>query len=226
MTQDRLLRTGAGISLVFSPILALVAWFVRPGLDGDEQTQLRGFADSAAAADWAIVLNTLSVILAVFAVLGFLHLLREKDATLGYVGGATAIASMVLIAVSGGVEAAANALARSGVTSDTVAVYEDIVTGPAGWMLVIGGVLMGVGLLMLAVNLYETRVVPEPSAFLLGLFAVGQFIGFAIFSTPMVLASFAALAIATIPVGYMLLTETDEQWKHTPRFHWYRPVGI
>ncbi|MGH3371187.1 MAG: hypothetical protein ACRDPR_14445 [Nocardioidaceae bacterium] len=226
MTQDRLLRTGAGISLVLSPILALVAWFIRPGLDSDEQAQLGTFADSAAAVDWAIVLNMLSVILAVFAVLGVLHLLREKDAVLGYVGGATAIAGMVLIAVSGGVEGAANALARSGVTSDTVAVYEDIVTGPVGWMLIIGGVLMGVGLLMLAVNLYQTRVVPEPSAALIGLFAVGQFIGFAIFSTPVVLASFAVLAVATIPVGYMLLTETDEQWKHAPRFHWYRPVGI
>lgn len=225
MTQDRLLRTGAGISLVLSPVLAVVAWAVHPGLDSDARAALSGYVGAATAADWAMVLNTLSVVLAVFAVIGIVHLLREKEAALGYVGGAATIAALVLVATSGGLEAAANGLARAGVSDDTVAIYEDVQAGPAGWTLIVGGVLMGVGLLMLALNLYQTRVVPEPSALLIALFAVGQFVGFATSSTPLVLASFAVLAVALVPVGYLLLTESEEEWKHAPRFHWYRTVG-
>lgn len=214
----------AGLSMIGSPLLGLLAWVLRPTLRREEIDQLSGFASATGRATSAILLNTASIALGAIAVFGLVHLLRESESILGTIGGGLGIFGLVVVAMSSGVDAAGVALARAGVTSANAAIYEDITTSPIGRTLQAGGLLVSVGLVVLAVALLRERVVPEPSGFLVGVFAIVQLVGFVTFSSPLVAAAFAALAAGLVPVGVRLLTEPDADWAHSPRFHWYHPV--
>lgn len=223
---DHLRKSVAGVAMLASPVLAIAGWAIYPTLKSDEGEQLRELAGGTTRATIGLSLDLLSTALAVFAVLGAVHLLREREMMLGSVGGGMAIIGLVGVAVMTGLQGSAIELARSGVTDANVGIYEDMMGGRVFWLGMAGGFIVSAGMVILAVGLYRARAVPEPSALLLGVFAVAQLVGFGMASTPIVVASFVILFAAIAPVGVQILRETDAEWEHAPRFHMYKPMHV
>jgi hypothetical protein len=186
----------------WGPAVGLAAWIVHPGLAREEIDQLTRIAGSTARAEWANGLGMLAIALGIFSVLALAHLVRESRSGAGYVGAGLAILGLVAVAISGGIGAAATELARTGFLTEDATILEGILAGPMGIVTLAGGVTLALGLLVLAIELFRARVVPEPSAVLLGVFGVAQVVGFALYSTPVVIAAFAAGLVALAPVGY------------------------
>jgi hypothetical protein len=78
--------------------------------------------------------------------------------------------------------------------------------------------LVFVGLIVLAVQLWRTRVVASWQAAAIALGSV--LVGAAGPSAVQVLsvAGMVLLFIGLAPIGYMVLTESDAEWEHTPEF--------
>lgn len=215
----------AGACMIGSPLFGVAAWAVAPAMDSDEGAALREIAGATGRATASAIFGTISVALGVFAVLGVVHLLRDRESRLGQIGGAVAVLGLVGVMMNTGIQAAAIEIAKRGSDGASAALYDDILTGTLGFVGIASGVLLSAGLLMLCVALFQAEAAPQPSTVLIGLFAIGQVAGFLLFSNPIVLASFLALAIGLVPLGYLVLTETDDQWEHTPRFHGFHWVA-
>jgi hypothetical protein len=225
MEHDRLRRYTAGICLVLSPAAGFAAWLVHPGLEREEIDQLTAIGGATVRTDVANLLGLASIVLGVFAVMGLAHLLHESKSPAGYVGAGIATLGLVTVAGSIGTQAAAVELARTGFLTENVAILEALTTGPVAIATMVGGIALALGLLVLAIELFRAHVIPEPSAVLLGIFGITQAVGFIVFSAPVVIAAFAAGLIGLAPVGIRLITESDSEWEHAPRMHWYHPIG-
>lgn len=227
MKENHLRKLVAGFCMVTSPIVALASWIAWPTLTSDGET----FVDNVMSTGWARVmtsmtLNTVSIALAVVAVMGLVHLLHGHYGTLGLAGGGAGIAGLVLLAVfSGGGIAGAEVALSDIARADKIALYETV-SGSLGWVVgYVGSGAMAIGFLLLGIALFRAHVVPEPSAMLLGAFGIVQVAGYALWSMPVVVASFVMLAVAAIPVGFQVLAEGDESWVHPPTFHWYHSTA-
>src|SRR3954464_1009080 len=87
----RFRKTVAGACMMAAPALGLVGFIVSPGLDADAGAQL---ATVAAHRDqWLIseLLVMAGLVALVPAILGLMHMLREREAGLGHAGGALAM---------------------------------------------------------------------------------------------------------------------------------------
>lgn len=222
--QDHQRRLVAGVCMIATPLAGLATWLVTPALHRDETDALRAIAGATGRATVGVILDTLTVALAVFAVLGLVHLLRERAPRLGQLGGGLALVGLVGGMLNVGIQTAAIRIAERGPTPADAALYKDILTGPIGVLAIASGMLIAVGMLILAVALYRTQAAPPVSAFFVGLFAVGDLAGFAMLSSAVVVAAFAVLTAALVPIGYAVLTETDLQWEHTPRYRGYHAL--
>ncbi|HLF40286.1 MAG TPA: hypothetical protein VI854_02310 [Acidimicrobiia bacterium] len=81
--------------------------------------------------------------------------------------------------------------------------------------------LLNVGLVVLAVGLYRARVVASWSALALGVGAIALAVANPIAVKPVILAAEVVLLAGLGSVGWLILTETEEEWEHTPEFSGY-----
>src|ERR687896_2229634 len=77
----------AGACMVVAPLVLLAATVIHPASDMDEAAQVATIADNLDAWYVAHLLALVSIVLAVPAVLGLMHMLREREVALGHVGG-------------------------------------------------------------------------------------------------------------------------------------------
>src|SRR3954471_5921545 len=87
----RFRKTVAGACMIVSPALGLIGFIVSPGFHADAGDQL---ATVAAHRDQWFVAELLilcSLVTLVPAVLGLMHMLREREAGFGHLGGALAL---------------------------------------------------------------------------------------------------------------------------------------
>src|SRR3954468_17552154 len=80
-------RMVAGTCMVFGPLLALVSGIVQPDPKLNEAQQLAVVVGHMDAWYAAQVIALVSIALAVPAVLGLMHMLREREVAWGHVGG-------------------------------------------------------------------------------------------------------------------------------------------
>jgi hypothetical protein len=80
-------KTTAGACMVVAPLLVLIASVVRPGADLEAASQIAIAAGAPEAFYLAQLLLLLGLVLGVPAVLGLMHMLREREAASGHVGG-------------------------------------------------------------------------------------------------------------------------------------------
>jgi hypothetical protein len=218
--QQHFRKIMAGGAMVLSPILAAIAWLMWPTLTKDATTFIAETVDiGRTRVVWANVLTGVSIALAVVAIMGLVHLLHDRRGALGSAGGGLAIMGLVLVAASCGLGLAMGEIAFSDLVSfQKETLFDALITGPGYVLVAVGSIAMTLGLIGLATALATARVVPQPSAYLLAVFGIVQIVGFALYSGPVVIASFVVLAAALIPVGLEVLMETDEAWEHPVRF--------
>ena len=211
--------------MVVAPFVLLVAMVIHPASDMDEATQVATIADNLDAWYVAHLLAFVSMVLVVPAVLGLMHLLRERQVALGHVGGGLAILGLLALTGLVAMELVLWQMAGAGNTAETVALLERL-NETAG--IVIPFVLLSfgfsLGMATLAVGLYRARAVQSWMAVFVGVGAI--LFGFAIATAMNWLAIVAAafLVVGLGAIGRMVLRETDEAWEHTPEYEGFRPV--
>ena len=215
----------AGACMVVAPFVLLVAMVIHPASDMDEATQVATIADNLDAWYVAHLLAFVSIVLVIPAVLGLMHMLRERQVALGHVGGGLAILGLLALTGLVAMELVLWQMAGAGNTAETVALLERL-NETAG--IVIPFVLLSfgfsLGMATLAVGLYRARAVQSWMAVLV---AVGAILfGFAVATAMNWLAIVAAafLVVGLGAIGRMVLRETDEAWEHTPEYEGFRPV--
>jgi hypothetical protein len=218
-------KTLAGACMVVAPFVLLVAMVIHPASDMDEATQVATIADNLDAWYVAHLLAFVAIMLMVPALLGLMHMLRERQVALGHVGGGLALVGLLAFTGLVAMELVLWQMAGAGNTAETVALLERL-NETAG--IVIPFVLLSFGFALgvacLAVGLYRARAVQSWMAVLV---AVGAILfGFAVATAMNWLAIVAAafLLVGLGAIGRMVLRETDEAWEHTPEYEGFRPV--
>jgi hypothetical protein len=215
----------AGACMVVAPLVLLVAVVIHPASDMDEATQVATIADNLDAWYVAHLLALISIAVMVPAVLGLMHMLREREVAFGHVGGGLAMLGLLAFAGIVGMELVMWQMVAGGSTSEAVALLERL-NDTAGIVIPFVVVSFGfaLGLACLAIGLYRARAVQSWTAISVAAGAVvfGFAIGAALNWLAIVAAAFLVVGLGTI--GRMVLRETDEAWEHTPEYEGFRPV--
>jgi hypothetical protein len=217
----------AGICMLVAPALLLISAIVQPELDTDEAAQLGLIADSADAWYIAQLLALGAIALAVPAVLGFMHMLRERRVLFGHVGGGLALVG--LLALTGAVAfqlAAWQMVAPGADQAQMAALYERLHETTGLWILFyLVPFAFYAGVVVLAGGLALARAVHPLFAACMAVGAVLVAVGYPIGSEIGFIAGAAVLWLGVGATGWMVLGETDEQWEHTPQVSGFRPAG-
>lgn len=220
-------RMVAGVCMIAAPLLFLAAAIVSPRLDSDEGAQLAVVAENLDRWYISSLLYFASLVLFVPAVLGLMHMLRERETGLGHVGGGfallgtlcaiggTAIGFVVWQMVQGGAD-----------TAQMTALYERV-NGTAGIFIpfYIGAFAITLGMLALSLGLLRAKVVHWSTALAISAGLVVFAVGYATFSVALLIVAAAFTFVGLGTVGRMLLIETDEEWEHQPEFRGFRPLA-
>ena len=209
----------AGACMMLAPVLLLVSTIVRPELHDGTAAQLGEIAAHPDAWYAAELIGLLSIVLAVPAVLGLMHMLRERRVADGHVGGGMAL--LGLLAFTG--LTAVGMVAWLGATGDaasTAAVLERF-EETAGSMIpfYLGSFLWATGMCVLAFGLFSARAVSPITAACLAAGGIALVVGFAAAMSWLVIVGAALTAVGFCPIGYAVWRESDAEWEHTPVRH-------
>ena len=222
-------KTIAGMCMIVAPLLLVVGMIVHPESKTDVGDQLA--VVSANMDQWyaAHLILDISLVLAVPAVLGLMHMLREREVAYGHLGGGLAmvglLATMGIVAMEGFVGWQAGAATGSDQAAMT-ALFERV-TETTG--IVIPFFVMSfaftVGMLFLAAGLYRARAVQSWTAAMLGLGSIVFAVGSGMAENTVAVIGAAVLLVGFFQVGRKVLAESDEEWEHTPEHSGFRPLA-
>jgi hypothetical protein len=206
-------KTLAGACMVVAPLVLLAAMVIHPASDMDEATQVATIADNLDAWYLAHLLALVSIALMVPAVLGLMHMLREREVAFGHVGAGLAMLGLLAFTGIVAMELVLWQMAAGGDSREAVAVLERL-NETAGIVVPFLFVSFGfsLGVACLAIGLYRARAVQSWMAVSVAGGAV--LFGFAMASAMNWLAIVAAafLVVGLGAIGRMVLAETDEAW--------------
>ena len=216
----------AGACMVLAPLVLLVATVVHPEAKTDEAAQLAVIADNLDAWLAAHLLALAAIALSVPAVLGLMHMLREREVSLGHVGGGLAMLGLLayvgVVAVEGLV---GWAMGDAGDRGAMVALLTSVNASAAIVIpFFIVSLAFAVGMICLALGLYRARAVQSWMAICLAVGAVLLAIGGLSAATWLGIVAAAFLLVGFGSIGRMVYRESDEAWEHTPEYEGFRPV--
>ena len=225
--SQHLRKTVAGACMVLAPLLFLVAFVVSPRLETNAGKML---SVATAHADRFYISNLLAMVglfLVVPALLGVMHMLRERRPAYSGLGGALTILGVFAAMVGQGATfvmwemtrhgatSAGNVSIVHGLTHDAATVVPIYVLGYVG---VVGAVILCAGLYMARVVdwwmalFFAAGVVCINVAFPAGVLALG-------------IVGSALMLVGLGSMGLMVLRESDADWEHTPDYHGMRPAA-
>ena len=216
----------AGACMVLAPLFLLVATIVHPETKTDEAAQLAVIADNLDAWLVAHLFALVAIALSVPAVLGLMHMLREREVSLGHVGGGLAMIGLLayvgIVAIEGFV---GWQMGEVGDSAAMVALLASIYDS-AGIVIPFFVMSLGfaVGMVCLAVGLYRARAVQSWMAICLAVGAVLVAIGTMAAVNWIGIVAAAFLVVGFGSIGRMVYRESDEAWEHTPEYEGFRPV--
>jgi hypothetical protein len=215
----------AGACMVVAPIFLLVATVIHPASDMDEATQVATIADNLDAWYAAHLLALFAIVVMVPALLGLMHMLRERQVTLGHVGGGLAMLGLLAFVGIVAMELVMWQMVGGGDIGEAVALLERL-NESAGILIPFAVVSFGfaIGMALLAVGLYRARAVQSWMAVCVGVGSILFGFGVATAMNWLAIVAAAFLVIGLGSIGRMVLRESDEAWEHTPEYEGFRPV--
>ena len=221
-------KTVAGMCMVGAPLLLLIGMVVHPERKSDAGDQLAVIAGEMDAWFAAHLIALVALVIAVPAVLGLMHMLREREVAYGHVGGGLAMLGLIattgVVAIDGfvGWQAAAASTSDAGAMT---ALFERL-TETAGVVVPFFAMSMAftIGMLVLSTGLYRARAIQSWTAMMLGVGSVLFAVGNIVVSDVLPILGAAVLFVAFTQVGRMVLRESDEDWEHTPEYRGFRPL--
>ena len=217
----------AGFCMVASPLLFLLAMVIHPATGTEEASLVSAAAESPDAWYLAHLLALLAIVLAVPAVLGLMHMLREREVAFGHVGGALAMIGLLaltgLVTIEGFVPWQ---MAAAGDQGEMVALMERLF-GTAGVTLPLyfASFAFTLGAICLAVGLYRARAVQSWMAVCVTVGALASAVAGAAAIEWLAIVGAAILFVGFGSIGRMVLGESDEDWEHTPEHRGFRPLA-
>jgi hypothetical protein len=216
----------AGFCMVAAPLVFLIAVVIHPETGTDEASIVAAAADSPDAWYLAHLLVLVSVVLAVPAVLGLMHMLREREVALGHVGGGLGVLGLIAFAGIVSIEGLVGwQMGAGGDRAEMVALLERLfeTTGVAV-PLYFMSFAFTLGMLCLATGLYRARAVQSWMAAFVAVGVIVSAIGGAAAIEWLAIVGAAFLFVGLGSVGRMVLSESDEDWEHTPEYRGFRPL--
>ena len=215
----------AGACMVVAPVFLLVATVIHPASDMDEATQVATIADNLDAWYLAHLLALLAIVLMVPALLGLMHMLRERQVTLGHVGGGLAMLGLLAFVGIVAMELVTWQLVGDGETAAAVSLLTGL-SESAGILIPFALTSFGfaIGMALLAVGLYRARVVQSWMAVCVGAGSILFGFGVATAMNWLAIVAAAFLVVGLGSIGRVVLRETDEAWEHTPEYEGFRSV--
>jgi hypothetical protein len=218
-------KTVAGMCMVAAPALLLVGTVVHPDSKTDEAAQMAVIADHLDAWYIAHLLLLVSLVLAVPAVLGLMHMLREREVAYGHIGGGLAMLGLMAYVGIVAMEMVLWQMGTSGDRGAMVAVLRSL-NDTAGIVIPFFVVSAGfaLGMICLAAGLYRARAVQWWMAICLVVAAVCIAVATFAAANWLAIVGAAILFVSLGSIGRMVLTESDEDWEHTPEYKGFRPM--
>jgi len=227
LSDPRHFRRLAGASLVLAPVLLLASSAVSPALKSDEGAQLAVIARHPDRFYLFSMLGLVSAIVLVPALLGLMHMLRERAPGWGYIGGGLMMLGN-LLSIGDWMgnfvqwQMAAPSADREQMTALLIRLDD---TPGSALPLQLSGFAFLLGTTVLAIGLYRARTVPAWIAPALVIGIVANLAGFLASSVPLLIASSAVLLAALGWIGAIVLTESGDRWEHTPELARARPAA-
>ena len=217
-------KTVAGWCMVAGPLVALVSFVISPKFETDEAKQLAVVADHSDRWYWSNLLGAVALVLLIGAVLGVMHMLRERAVAYGHVGGAVALVGFCAALVTTGFAFVMWQMAKNGVTAGDVDLLKRLNDSNGLLPLYIATFGTAVGVIILAAGMYRARVVDWWMAAMTALGVVLINISFPAGALWLGIVGAAVLLVGLGSTGLMVLRETDSDWEHTPEFRGIRPA--
>jgi hypothetical protein len=221
-------KTVAGACMVIAPLLLLVGVVIHPERKDDVGAQLAVISGHLDAWYIAYALILASLVLAVPAVLGLMHMLREREVVLGHLGGALGLIGVLaltgLTAIYGfvGWQAAVPGADHVQMT----ALFERL-THTAGVVVPFFAMSFAfmLGVAVLALGLYRARAVQSWMAALVVIGVVGLAVSAFVVTSWLAIVAAAFLLVGLGSIGRYVLRESDADWEHTPEYQGFRPLA-
>ncbi|HET8529441.1 MAG TPA: hypothetical protein VFL60_11050 [Gaiellaceae bacterium] len=191
--MSKLSLAGAA-ALVVAPLVALVSVLVAPTASDEAGDQLAALADHRGPAIAGLALNTVAIVLLVPGMIWLAVTLSRRTPRLAAAGGILGVAGALLVVFENGVSAAAPAVVAGLDPARATAVLHAIGSSAAVSALEPLSVAGGVGLALLAVASAKAGVARwAAAAVVLG--ALGENVGFATGTKPLLVVAFALLLL-------------------------------
>jgi hypothetical protein len=213
--------------MVLAPLLFLVAFVVSPKLETNAGKQLGVAADHVDRFYVANLVAMVGLFLVVPAVLGVMHMLRERRPEYSAIGGALTLIGVFASMVGQGVAFVMWEMARHGADSAANTSVLHAVTHDTGTVLPIYllGYVSALGVVVLCAALYLARVVDWWMAlfFAAGVVCINVAVPAGLLALAIVGSALMLVGLGSM--GLMVLRESDADWEHTPDYHGMRPAA-
>jgi len=219
-------RTVTGLAMIGGPLAFLAGTIVGPDTATDNEGQILSAVAGAPDRYFISVLCFfVGATLLVVAILGLMHMLRERSTALSHLGGGLAFVGMMgIVFAFGGSSLMTWQMVKGGADrGQMVALLQRFYDSDGLVAFLVLSILFSVGLVVFAVAMWRARVVAPWSAILVA--ASGVLFVFAFSSITLQIVTSAVLLVGLGSIGWMLLTEADADWDHQPEFHGFRPAA-
>lgn len=212
----RFRKTIAGLCMIGAPVLFVISALIAPGFDSSEAAMAGLIADDTSAWNLSQVLALSGWGLFLCAVLGLMHMLRERGTAEGHLGGALALIGTAAAIAQAGFGLGLGVLA--GGSEEQTASLLTRMTDETLPMFVLFILPLGVtiGVVVLSWALYRHHFVPAWTAAAIGASAIVYAVAALSYSKALYVAAPALLLVGLGALGRIVLTESVEDWEHTP----------
>jgi hypothetical protein len=218
-------KTVAGCCMVAGPLLVLIGFVLSPAIHTDAAEQVNAFAADRDGTIASALFSLAGIALMVGAVFGVMHMLRERMAAYGPLGGGLAIMGLIAFAAQCGVLILAWQMVADGVQPSDVAAWDGLIGAAAAVIAMQVVAWLGTaGFVVLAAGLYRARAVDWWMAACMAVGVVGIALAGPLGSVGVGIVGSALFLIGFGAIGTMVLRETDAEWEHTPEYGGFRPA--
>jgi hypothetical protein len=224
--SQHLRKTVAGLCMVLSPLLMLAAFVISPRLETEAAAQLRVAAEHV---DRFYIVNLVAMVgvaLLIPAVLGLMHMVRERRPFEGAVGGGLTILGLLATMASFGFAFAIWQMVSDGVQASDVTLLDNLnnTTGIVVPIYIVGFVGCA-GFVLLMLGMFRAHVIDWWMALFAAAGAVCINVAFPAGVLALAIVGSALMLVGVGSIGLMVLRESDADWEHTPDYHGWRPAA-
>ncbi|MEA2398078.1 MAG: hypothetical protein QOK25_1634 [Thermoleophilaceae bacterium] len=216
----------AGACMVLAPLMFVVAFVISPKLETDAGPALNSAASHLDRFYAANLIATIGLVLVVPAVLGLMHMLRERRPVYSAIGGGLTMLGIMGALVGQGVSFVMWQMATDGVQPADVSALHGVLNDAGAYIPTYGVAFLAcVGALIVGAGLYRAGVVDWWMALFFAAGAVCINVAFPAGVLGLAIVGAALMLVGLGSMGLMVLRESDAEWEHTPDYHGIRPAA-